>query len=104
MDSKKYGVLQRVIEQRFTGEETEQVMVLVDSLLDEAFNDGAGESGDDGQILHVSKETSDLLYSLELEDEQMVDLVNAIWEEKEASWSEGYEAAVEGEPKVSPMY
>ena len=104
MNNKKYEVLQTVIGQRFTGEETEQLMVLIYTLLDEAYNDGAGESEDDGEILHVSKETSDLLYSLELEDEQMVDLVNAIWEEKEASWSEGYEAAVEGEPKVSPMY
>jgi hypothetical protein len=103
MDSKKYDVLQTVIGQRFTGEETEQVMILVDSLLDEAYNDGAGESDDDGGILHVSKETSDLLYSLELEDEKMIELVDAIWEEKDISWREGYEAALDGEAKVSPM-
>lgn len=104
MNKRKYDVLQKVIGQRFSCEETEQVMVLIDTLLDEAFNDGAGESEDDGEILHVSKETSDLLYSLELEDEKMIELVNAIWEEKETSWCEGYEAAVDGEKKVSPMY
>jgi hypothetical protein len=97
MNTRKYEVLQKVIEKRFSGEETEQVMVLVDTLLDEAFNDGAGESEDDDDIWMqlVSEETAELINSLEIPPYQRDQLGAAFWEEKELSWSEGYEAALD---------
>jgi len=94
MNTRKYEVLQKVIGQRFSGEETEQVMVLVDTMLDEAFNDGLGEFQDD-EIQHISEETAELINSLEIPPYQRDQLVNAFWEEKELSWSEGYEAALD---------
>ncbi|NBT59187.1 hypothetical protein EBT16_10430 [bacterium] len=103
MSNNKYEVLRTIIEETFIDKDAARVMILIDSLLDEVYHEGAGDSEDTGEILHVSKETSDLIYSLELDDEQMIELVDAIWEEKEQSWCEGYEAAVEGEEKVSPI-
>lgn len=96
MDNKKYEVLQQVIGQRFTGEEMEQVMVLVDGLLDEVYEDGRGDAEEEAEgIPHLDKETSDFLLDLDIETDELGKLITLFYEEKEASWSDGYATAVD---------